>query len=70
MPLESQNITAHNFSKISLLEACNAQHKFDMMGISKKYLDSSFPDDDPRLNLPGDHLDRTDDLNSTKQCLC
>ena len=60
MPLESQHVTAHNFSKISLLEACNTQHKFDMMGISEKYLDLSFPDDDPRRNLPGDHLDRAD----------
>ena len=50
------SITAHNFVKISLLEACNAQHKFDMICISETYLDSSFPDDNPRFNLPGCNL--------------
>ena len=39
------SITAHNFSEISLLEAYNARHKFDMMCIPETYLGSSFQDD-------------------------
>ena len=37
------SITAHNFSKILLIEAYNVQHKFGMICISQTYLDSSFP---------------------------
>ena len=37
------SITAHNFSKILLIEAYNVQHKFGMICISETYLDSSFP---------------------------
>ena len=46
-------ITVHNFSKISLLEAYYVQHKFDMICISETYLDSNFPNDDPKHSLPG-----------------
>ena len=41
-----------------------------MMDISEKCLDSNFSDDDPRFNLPGDHLAIADNPNNTKQCLC
>ena len=60
-------ITAYNFSKISLLEAYNVQHKFDMIWISETYLDSSFPNDDPRLNLPGYNVVRADNPNNAKR---
>ena len=43
------SITTCDFSKISLLEAYNVQHKFDMIYISETYRDSVFPNDDPRL---------------------
>lgn len=58
---------AHNFSKISLLEAYNAQPKFDMMFINETYLDLHFPDDDPRLTLPGYNLVRPGNSNNTKR---
>ena len=37
------SITTRMFSKISMLEFYNSQHKFNMLGISETYLDSSFP---------------------------
>ena len=61
------SVTAHNFSIISLLEAYNVQHKFDMICISETYLDSSFPNDDPILNLPGYNVVRTDNPNNVKR---
>ena len=61
------SVTAQNVSIISLLEAYNAQHKFDMICISETYLDSSFPNDDPRLNLPGYNVVRTDNPNNVKR---
>ena len=61
------SITAHNFSPKSLLEAYNAQHIFDKVQIYETYLDSRFPDDDPRLNLPGYSLVRLDNSNNTKR---
>ena len=38
-----------------------------MMGLSVTYLDSSFPDDNPRFNLPGYYLVRADSPNNTKR---
>ena len=66
------SITAHTFSKISLLKAyyhyyLSIQHKFDMMYISETYLDSRFPNDDPRLNLPGCNVVGADNPNNTKR---
>ena len=34
------SITAHNFAKVNLLQAFNATHDFDMICLSKSYLDS------------------------------
>ena len=41
-----------------------------MMCIFETYVDSSPPDDDPRLNLPGYNLVRADNPNSTKRRWC
>ena len=41
------SIAAHDFSKLSLLEAYNAHHIYDVTCLSKKYVDSSVPYDDP-----------------------
>ena len=46
-------IAAHNFSKLSLLEAYTVQHNFDMFCLSETFLDSSIPTNDERLNMKG-----------------
>ena len=38
-------IAAHNFAKANLLQAYNVIHDFDMIGLSKSYLDSSVSSD-------------------------
>ena len=38
-----------------------------MMSISETYLDSHFPDNDSRLNVPGYNLVRTYNPNNTKR---
>ena len=56
-------IAANNFAKISLLEAYNAVHDFDVTCISETFLDSSYSnddDDDVRLDLNGYNLSRSD----------
>ena len=45
------SIVAHNFSKLSLLEAFNLEHKFDMICLSETFLGSSIPTNDERLNM-------------------
>ena len=47
------SIAAHNFAKLSSLEAFNAVHNFDVICISEPYLDSSFSSDDSALALKG-----------------
>ena len=54
------SIAAHNFAKLSSLEAFNAVHNFDVICISESYLDSSFPTDDSALDLKGYKLVRAD----------
>ena len=54
------SIAAHNFSKLSLLEAYDVQHKFDMICLSETFLDSSIPTNDERLNMKGYKLIRAD----------
>ena len=48
------SILAHN--KLSLLEAYNTIHKYDILCISETYLDSSISVDDTTLSLPGYNL--------------
>ena len=61
------SIAAHNFSKLSLLEAYNVQHKFDMICLSETFLDSSIPTNDERLNMKGYKLIRADNLSDSKK---
>ena len=51
-------ILAH--SKLSLLEAYNAVHKYDILCISETYSDSSVSVDGTTLSLPGYNLVRSD----------
>ena len=59
-------IAAHDFSKLFLLEAYNAHHMYDIICLSETYLDSSVPYDEPRLNLSGYKLVRSDNLSNYK----
>ena len=54
------SIVAHNFAKLSSLEAFNAVHNFDIICISESFLDSSFSSDDSALTLKGYKLVRAD----------
>ena len=60
-------ICAHNFSKMSLLQAYNAVHKYDIICLSETYLNSSVPYDDGNLEIPGYNLIRTDHQSEDKR---
>ena len=60
-------IAAHKFSKLSLLEAYNVEHKFDMICLSETFLDSSIPSNDERLNMKGYNLIRADNPSDGKK---
>ena len=51
------NLPAH---KLSLIEAYNTHHNFDMKYLSETYLDSTYEGDDARLNLKDFNLIRAD----------
>ena len=53
-------IFVHNFAKVQLLKAHLAVHKFDMVCLSKTYLNSSFPFDDDNLDIPSYIMARAD----------
>ena len=57
----------HDFSKLSLIEAYNTHQIFDMMFFSETYLDSSYPDDDTRLNFKEFILIRADNPHNSKR---
>ena len=61
------SIAVHDFPKLSLLEAYNTHHMYNIICLSKTYLDSSVPYDDPRLNLTGYKLVRTGKLSNSKR---
>ena len=61
------SIAAHNFSKLSLLEAYNVEHKLDMICLSETFLDSSIPGNDERLNMKGYKLIRADNPSDSKK---
>ena len=61
------SIAAHNFSKLSLLEAYIVQHKFNMICLSETFLDSSIPTNDERLTTKGYKLIRADNPSDSKK---
>ena len=58
---------AHDFSKLSLIEAYNTYHNFDMILLSETYLDSSYVNDNKRLNLKDFTLIRADNPHNCKR---
>ena len=61
------SIGSHNFAKLSLLEAYNAIHNFDIICLSETYLDSSVLSENPSLSLDGYTLVRADDPGNVKR---
>ena len=60
------SIAAHNFIKISLLQAYNAIHRFDIICLSETYLDNFYHSDDDQLIFPGYNLIRADNPSNIK----
>ena len=52
------NLCAHNFAKLSILRAYVSVHKFGIICLSEKYVDSSI--DDESLEISGCYLIRSD----------
>ena len=61
------NLPAHYFSKLKLIEAYNTHYNFDMICLSEAYLDSSYADDDTRFNLKNLTLIRADNPHNCKR---
>ena len=59
------SILAHN--KLTLLQAYNTIHQYDILCISETYLDSSISNDDTTLSLPGYNLARSDHPGNVKR---
>ena len=59
-------IAAHNYVKLSMLEAYNAVYKYDVICLSETFLDSSHSNDDQSLNFQGYKMIRADHPNNTK----
>ena len=67
------SIISHNFIKVSLLTTYTSNHKFDIIFLSEKYLNSEILSNDKSLNGPGYNLIRADHLSNKKRggvCIC
>ena len=60
-------IAAYDCLKISLLEAYNALHDFDLICVSETFLDTDYSSDDARLNIEGYTMIRSDHPSNTKR---
>ena len=60
-------ISAHNFSKVSLLNAYTSLHSFDIICLSETYLDSSILSHYPNLEVQGCDLIRVDHPSNVKR---
>ena len=61
------SITSHNFAKVNLLQAYNAIHDFDMISLSKSYLDSTVSSDNDNIYIRDYKLVRADHPGSIKR---
>ena len=61
------SISAHNYTKLFLLKAYIAIHKFDIICLSETYLGSSTTSDDDGLAISGYNLIRSDHPSSNKR---
>ena len=61
------SISAHNYTKLFLLKAYIAIHKFDIICLSETYLDSSATSDDDDLAISGYNLIHSDHPSNNKR---
>ena len=64
------SLTAHNFSKLTLLKTYNSTYKHDFMSLSETYLDSTTPDsllEVERYNLL--RVDHSNNIKRSKVCI-
>ena len=60
------SISAHSFTKVSLLSAYSSVHKFDIICLSQTYLSSETPSDDEHLEITWYNLVREDYASNRK----
>ena len=61
------SISAHGYSKLFLLKAYIIIHKFNIICLPETYLDSTIPNDDDKLKIPGYTLIRSDHTSNSKR---
>ena len=62
-----KSISAHMFTKVSLLSAYISVHKFDIICLSETYLNSDIRSDDENLEIAGYNLVREDHPSNSKR---
>ena len=60
-------LTAHDSTKISILQAYIAQHNYDIVCLSETFLNSSTQSDDSKITIDGYNLIRSDDPSDSKK---
>ena len=61
------SVAAHDYKNVSLLDAYNAIHHYDLICPSETYLDSSVSNDEKDISVKGYSLVRADHPSNTKQ---
>ena len=61
-----KGLTAHDSTKISLLQAYITQHNYDIICLTEKFLNSSILSDDNRITIDGYNLIRSDHPSDSK----
>ena len=61
------SVSAHNFSKVSLLRAYISIHKFDVICISETFLNSDTAFDDDNLKIEGYNIVRSDHPSNSRR---
>ena len=60
-------LAAHNFTKVSLLQALSVTNDHDIICLSETFLDSSISNDDEKNNIKSYNLLRTDHSSNKKE---
>ena len=60
-------LAAHNFTKVSLLQALSVTHDYDIICLSETFLDSPISNEDERINIKGYNLLWADHPNNKKR---
>ena len=65
--LNLNGIAAHDFAKISLIQSHALLYNIDIIFLSETFLDSSIETSNPKLNIPGNNLLRSDHPSNIKR---